>query len=95
MNHQAVHKISKRVNKGKHTTTHRKLFLLPNGSLLIDNPGMRELGLHDGFDSIQDVFCEIEILSADCRFNDCNHEKEKWKTIKMDQKRLYKNTNKI
>ena len=99
------------------------------------------MGLHDGFDSIQDVFSEIETLAKNCRFNDCNHEKEpgcavqdavkkgaisnkrfesyiklkkelrylkmkdhktadtiekeKWKAIKMDQKRLNKSSKKI
>ncbi len=73
---QDVSQISNAVNKGKHTTTHRELFLLPNKSLLIDNPGMRELGLHDGDDSIKDVFSEIEALSIYCKFNDCHHENE-------------------
>ncbi|MCK5310623.1 MAG: ribosome small subunit-dependent GTPase A [Desulfobacteraceae bacterium] len=73
---QNVKEISNVVNKGKHTTTNRELFLLSNGSILIDNPGMRELGLYDSGDSIKDVFSEIEELSLNCKFNNCNHEKE-------------------
>jgi len=73
---QKVQAISSFVKKGRHTTTHRELFLIPNGSILIDNPGMRELGLYDSSDSIKDVFTEIEELSKNCKFTDCNHEKE-------------------
>lgn len=73
---QEVKGVSNAVGKGVHTTTHRELFILPDGAILIDNPGMRELGVIDSADSIKDVFSEIEELSENCRFNDCTHSDE-------------------
>ena len=64
-------------NKGKHTTTARHLVLLPNGSLLIDSPGMREFGLTIADD--EDINFHhplVEELSAQCRFRDCTHQQE-------------------
>jgi len=64
-------------DRGKHTTTHRELVLLPSGALIIDTPGMRELQLWDsGGDSIDAAFQDIDALSARCRFSDCGHGKE-------------------
>ncbi|WP_426750428.1 ribosome small subunit-dependent GTPase A [Myxococcus sp. Y35] len=64
-------------DKGRHTTTHRELFVLPGGGLLIDGPGMRELGLLGGEDEgIQQTFSDILELAADCRFSDCQHQRE-------------------
>ncbi|HEX9622695.1 MAG TPA: ribosome small subunit-dependent GTPase A [Polyangiaceae bacterium] len=64
--------------RGRHTTTHRELFQLPGAGLLVDTPGLRELGLwHDaGHDTDRSGFSEIEVLAADCRFGDCRHEGE-------------------
>ncbi|SES98944.1 ribosome biogenesis GTPase [Oceanobacillus limi] len=63
-------------SKGRHTTTHRELFILPNGSMLIDTPGMRELQLWDGESSIDATFQDVEELENECRFNDCRHDTE-------------------
>lgn len=63
-------------DKGRHTTTHRELFVLPNGCAVIDTPGMRELGMWDSQDGIERTFADIEELTAKCRFNDCSHIKE-------------------
>lgn len=63
-------------SKGRHTTTHRELFRLPSGSLVIDTPGMRELQLWEGSDAIQTTFSDIEELAKTCRFRDCKHENE-------------------
>jgi ribosome biogenesis GTPase / thiamine phosphate phosphatase len=63
-------------DKGKHTTTHRELVLLPTGGLIIDTPGMRELQLWDGDEGIHDVFNDIENIAANCRFKDCSHDRE-------------------
>ncbi|MCP3926593.1 MAG: ribosome small subunit-dependent GTPase A [Desulfobacterales bacterium] len=82
-NTQKVKDISSSVKKGVHTTTHRELFLLENGSILIDNPGMRELGLVDGNNSIKDVFREIEELGKNCKFNDCSHMDEPGCAVKF------------
>ncbi|MFT3768977.1 MAG: ribosome small subunit-dependent GTPase A [Minicystis sp.] len=63
-------------DRGKHTTTHRELFVLPGGGLLVDTPGLRELepwGLDDGGPA---GFDDIEVLAGGCRFRDCAHEGE-------------------
>ena len=62
--------------RGRHTTTHRELFCLPGGALLIDTPGLRELQLWGTVDSLDDAFGDVEALAADCRFGDCSHEHE-------------------
>jgi ribosome biogenesis GTPase len=63
-------------DKGKHTTTHRELILLPEGGLLIDTPGMRELQLWDASDGLSTSFSEIEELASQCFFHDCKHHNE-------------------
>jgi len=62
--------------KGRHTTTHRSLHLLPDGGLLLDSPGMRELGIADADSGLSSAFEDVEALAAQCRFNDCGHESE-------------------
>ncbi|QQR91333.1 MAG: ribosome small subunit-dependent GTPase A [Myxococcales bacterium] len=64
------------VEKGHHTTTHRQMWLLPNGALCIDTPGLRELGLWGSDEGLDVVFPEIEALARTCRFHDCSHEVE-------------------
>ncbi len=59
--------------KGRHTTTRRELFVLPNGGLLFDTPGMRELGLIDAEGGMEEAFAEVANLAARCRFRDCSH----------------------
>ena len=68
--------ISAQTKKGKHTTTHRELFVLKNGGMIIDNPGMREIGLADAEEGLKSVFAEIEALSWSCKFIDCTHQHE-------------------
>jgi ribosome biogenesis GTPase len=63
-------------DKGRHTTTHRELFVLPQGGLVIDTPGMRELGLMENEEGLRAAFTDIEELAAGCRFSNCRHEKE-------------------
>ena len=63
-------------DRGRHTTTHRELFLAPTGGLLIDTPGLREIQLWEGEQGIETVFPEIEELAAKCRFGDCQHQGE-------------------
>ena len=60
-------------DKGRHTTTHRELILLPSGGMVIDTPGMRELGMWDAGDGIDQTFSDIEKLAQKCRFRDCTH----------------------
>lgn len=62
--------------RGRHTTTERQLVRLPGGALLVDNPGIREVGLWAGEESVDGSFPEIEELAARCRFRDCTHESE-------------------
>jgi ribosome biogenesis GTPase len=62
--------------KGRHTTTHRSLHLLPDGGLLVDNPGMRELTLADVESGLERLFADVAELAAQCRFGDCRHEAE-------------------
>lgn len=62
--------------KGRHTTTQRELFVLDNGIILIDTPGMREIGLSVSDDALEDVFPDIAELAADCRFRNCTHGSE-------------------
>jgi ribosome biogenesis GTPase len=62
--------------RGRHTTTHRELLLLPGGSILIDTPGMRELQLWDADEGIHGTFEDIENFAAQCQFSDCGHELE-------------------
>jgi ribosome biogenesis GTPase / thiamine phosphate phosphatase len=62
--------------KGRHTTTARALKPLAGGGLLLDTPGMRELGLSDAAEGIATVFRDIEDLAASCRFRDCAHDGE-------------------
>lgn len=61
---------------GRHTTTHRSLHRLDSGALLLDVPGLRELGLADTADGISDLFEDIEALALRCKFSDCAHDTE-------------------
>ncbi len=62
--------------RGRHTTTHRQLFMLPCGAMVIDTPGMRELGLFDVDEGITTAFPDVEALFKRCRFADCKHKTE-------------------
>lgn len=62
---------------GRHTTTHRQLLLLPGGALIVDTPGMRELGLTaEGGSGLVQTFEDIEVLMTHCRFSNCGHATE-------------------
>ena len=63
-------------DKGRHTTTHRELLVLPNGAMVIDTPGMRELGMWDAAPGVEQTFTDIEALAAQCRFRNCSHTSE-------------------
>ena len=62
--------------RGRHTTSHRQLLLLPGGGLLLDTPGMRELALDAAGEGVAAAFDDIEALARVCRFKDCAHEGE-------------------
>jgi len=61
-------------HRGRHTTTHRELLVLPGGGVILDTPGMRELHLWDG--DLEQTFADVEQVAAGCRFSDCSHERE-------------------
>lgn len=64
-------------SRGRHTTTHRQLFMLPSGAMVIDTPGMRELGMWDVSSGLSKAFSDVEeILLRGCKFNDCRHQTE-------------------
>ncbi len=61
-------------DEGRHATTHRQLLVLPDGGLVIDTPGLRELQLWDvGSAGLEATFADVEELAGDCRFRDCTH----------------------
>ena len=62
--------------KGRHTTTHRQLIVVGNGSMIIDTPGMRELGMWDVTGGLEETFPDVEVFLGRCRFADCAHQKE-------------------
>jgi ribosome biogenesis GTPase len=81
--------------KGRHTTTHRELHVLPSGGLLVDVPGMRELRVAESSQSIETVFDELERYATHCKFADCKHDTEPGCAVlraieenKIDRRRL-------
>ena len=62
--------------KGRHTTTHRELHLLPGGGMIIDNPGIRALGLSSEGEGVEVLFSDLEELATQCRFRNCGHRTE-------------------
>jgi ribosome biogenesis GTPase len=72
----ATKEVRTKDGKGKHATTRRQLTTLPNGALLVDTPGMRELGMLGVSTGLNESFSDIYELSTHCRFADCTHEKE-------------------
>ncbi|TYP99112.1 ribosome biogenesis GTPase [Tenacibaculum adriaticum] len=65
--------ISTSTSKGRHVTTHRELIVLKNGGILIDNPGMREVGIADASSGLEKTFETIIELAKECKFKDCTH----------------------
>ena len=78
----AVNEIREDDSRGRHTTTHRQLFMLPpqagasSGAMVIDTPGMRSLGMWDAEDGVSETFADVEALLGSCRFSDCRHKTE-------------------
>ncbi len=90
-----VNSIREDDSKGRHTTTHRQLIRLTSGALVIDTPGMRELGLWDAGEGVAEAFDDIASLAAACKFHDCTHTHEPGCAIRraldagtVDQKRV-------
>ena len=78
----AVNTIREDDSKGRHTTTHRQLITLQSGVMIIDTPGMRELGMWDVSEGLSGAFTDVERYLGKCRFSDCRHEKEPGCAIK-------------
>ncbi|MDF1644268.1 MAG: ribosome small subunit-dependent GTPase A [Pseudomonadales bacterium] len=76
-NQFATQSVSKKESKGRHTTTSRELIQLGNGAMLIDTPGMRELGNMSMDAGMEETFSEILALSQNCKFSNCSHTNEK------------------
>ena len=74
--HLRVQEIRKHDGRGVHTTTHRELIVLPQGALVLDTPGMRELQLWDGEGGLEIAFADIETVASQCYFSDCRHQDE-------------------
>lgn len=68
--------ISQSTNKGRHVTSYRELIVLENGGILVDNPGMREVGIVDTASGLETTFDIIFSLSQNCKFKDCTHTNE-------------------
>lgn len=62
--------------KGRHTTVHRELLVIPGGGVLIDTPGLRGIGVHAVEEGIAQVYADIEAYAHDCKFRDCKHRSE-------------------
>jgi len=75
-NVQTTGSVSESLNKGKHTTTSREMIMMPQGAMIIDNPGIREIAFWEGEKGIENAFPEIEQLAGACRFNNCSHIQE-------------------
>ena len=94
---EATAEIREDDGKGRHTTTSRAMRPSVSGGLVIDTPGMRELGLTEAAQGVDQVFAEISDLAARCRFSDCSHESEPGCAIKaaveagqVDSERLHR-----
>jgi len=71
-----TNEISEHSNRGRHVTTHRELQVLENGGIMIDNPGMRMVGIADSTEGLEMTFQKIVDRSGDCKFKDCSHTTE-------------------
>jgi ribosome biogenesis GTPase len=73
---QRTREVREQDGRGRHTTSHRELIVLPAGGLLIDTPGMRELQLWEATTALDETFGDIRALAGHCHFRDCRHETE-------------------
>lgn len=78
----AIGDIREKDGRGKHTTTHRQLILLQSGVMIIDTPGMREIGMWDVSEGLGQSFSDVEEYLGQCKFSDCRHQSEPGCAIK-------------
>ena len=71
---QETSEVNEVTGRGRHTTSHRELVVLPEGGLLIDNPGVREIQMWTDEETLRESFLDVDDLAARCRFSDCKHE---------------------
>jgi ribosome biogenesis GTPase len=93
---QATGGIRESDSSGRHTTSHRSLHLLPNGALLLDSPGMRELKMVDAEQGVSEMFADVGDLALQCRFGNCGHHDEPGCAVQaaiesgaLDERRLH------
>ena len=79
----AVNEIREDDSKGRHTTTYRQLIMLDSGVMIIDTPGMRELGMWDVSVGLGEAFGDVEEYIGQCKFNDCKHQTEPGCAVKV------------
>lgn len=70
-------------SKGRHTTTSRELHLLANGGVLVDTPGIREVGVFADLEAVAETFADVEEIAEQCRFSDCGHDTEPGCAIRL------------
>lgn len=70
---QWTSEVNELTGKGRHTTTARELIVLPEGGILVDNPGMREIQMWTDEQTLRDSFADVEAIAAGCKFSDCKH----------------------
>ena len=72
----SVSSVREKDSRGRHTTTHRELFKLPGGAMVVDTPGMRTMGMWEADEGLSATFIDIDLLAEKCRFGNCRHESE-------------------
>lgn len=82
-NVMAVKEVREDDSKGRHTTTHRQLIRLDNGVMIIDTPGMRELGMWNVSEGLSESFSDVEEFLGQCKFSDCRHQNEPGCAVKI------------
>jgi len=80
---QPVQDLRKFKDRGRHTTSAREMIFLPNQGMIIDNPGLREIGMWTDNENLGDSFEDIETLAEECHFNDCQHKTEPGCAVKQ------------
>jgi ribosome biogenesis GTPase len=71
--YQGTYEVNENTGKGRHTTTARELIVLPEGGIIIDNPGIREVHMWTDESTLRERFVDLEAMASECRFDDCTH----------------------
>jgi ribosome biogenesis GTPase len=80
---QVIKQVREKDSHGRHATTSREMFLLPNGGIIIDNPGIRELQLWGDVGTLDEIFNDINELARTCKFKNCSHVNEPKCSVKL------------